>query len=392
MGLLSRLKNRSPTRENVRVELMQDQGNGFYSWDGRIYYSDIIRSCIRPKVKAIGKLTAKPIRTTETAEGKKIEVNPLLHIKFLLEEPNPLMTMQLFQEKMETQLCLNNNAFALIYRDENGQPIQLYPIIASSVEAVYKDNDLYLKFYLSNGKIFTFPYSDIIHLKADYNENDIFGTPYIDSIKPLMEIVNTTDQGIVKAVKNSGIIRWLLKIMNSARPEDIKSTAKNFADSFLNTQGDSLGVAAVDAKVEAQQITPTDYVPNAAQMDRTTARLQSFFNTNNNIVQSKYTEDEWVSYFEAEIEPDARRWAEEMTRKLFTRRERGFGNKIYYEAGSLQYASMSTKLQLQAMVDRGAMTPNEWREAFNLAPVPGGDVPVRRLDTQPVEGGETVEN
>ena len=81
-----------------------------------------------------------------------------------------------------------------------------------------------------------------------------------------------------------------------------------------------------------------------------------------------------------------------MTRKLFTRSERGFGNKIYYEAGSLQYASMSTKLQLQAMVDRGAMTPNEWREAFNLAPVPGGDVPVRRLDTQPVEGGETVEN
>ena len=392
MGLLSRLKNRSPTRESVRVELMQDQGNGFYSWDGRIYYSDIIRSCIRPKVKAIGKLTAKHIRTSETEEGKKIEVNPLLHIKFLLEEPNPLMTMQLFQEKMETQLCLNNNAFALIYRDENGQPIQLYPIIASSVEAVYKGNDLYLKFYLSNGKIFVFPYSDIIHLKADYNENDIFGTPYIDSIKPLMEIVNTTDQGIVKAVKNSGIIRWLLKIMNSARPEDIKNTAKNFADSFLNTQGDSLGVAAVDAKVEAQQITPTDYVPNAAQMDRTTARLQSFFNTNNNIVQSKYTEDEWVSYFEAEIEPDARRWAEEMTRKLFTRRERGFGNKIYYEAGSLQYASMSTKLQLQAMVDRGAMTPNEWREAFNLAPVPGGDVPVRRLDTQPVEGGETVEN
>jgi hypothetical protein len=50
---------------------------------------------------------------------------------------------------------------------------------------------------------------------------------------------------------------------------------------------------------------------------------------------------------------------------------------------------MSTKLGLQAMVDRGAMTPNEWREVLNLPPVEGGDKPLRRLDTIAIgEGGE----
>ncbi|MPN60590.1 hypothetical protein SDC9_208319 [bioreactor metagenome] len=49
---------------------------------------------------------------------------------------------------------------------------------------------------------------------------------------------------------------------------------------------------------------------------------------------------------------------------------------------------MTTKLALQAMVDRGAMTPNEWRSVLNLAPIDGGDNPVRRLDTAPVTGGE----
>ena len=53
---------------------------------------------------------------------------------------------------------------------------------------------------------------------------------------------------------------------------------------------------------------------------------------------------------------------------------------------------MSTKLALQAMVDRGAMLPNEWRAVLGLAPVAGGDEPIRRLDTQPVKttkaGGE----
>lgn len=76
--------------------------------------------------------------------------------------------------------------------------------------------------------------------------------------------------------------------------------------------------------------------------------------------------------------------AGEYTRKLFSRRERGHGNKIYFDAGNLHCASLSTKLALQAMVDRGALTPNEWRATLNLSPVPDGDKPLRRLDTQTV--------
>jgi len=146
-------------------------------------------------------------------------------------------------------------------------------------------------------------------------------------------------------------------------------------------------VAAVDAKAEAQQITPNDYVPNENQMGKTVNRIYSFFNTNENIVQSKYTEDEWNAYYEAEVEPLAMQLAGEYTRKLFSRRERGFGNKIIFEASSLQYASMSTKMNLVQMVDRGALTPNEWRSILSLGPIEGGDKPVRRLDTALVKDG-----
>ena len=44
------------------------------------------------------------------------------------------------------------------------------------------------------------------------------------------------------------------------------------------------------------------------------------------------------------------------------------------------------------MVDRGAMTPNEWRKVLNLSPIEGGNKPIRRLDTALVsEGGEIIE-
>ncbi len=58
-----------------------------------------------------------------------------------------------------------------------------------------------MKFSLKNGKIVTYPYSNIIHLRKDFNENDLFGTPPTKVLEPLMEVVNTTDQGVVKLSK-----------------------------------------------------------------------------------------------------------------------------------------------------------------------------------------------
>ena len=193
---------------------------------------------------------------------------------------------------------------------------------------------------------------------------------------------------MVKAIKNSGVIRWLLQFQQSLRPEDIEKNVKQFADTYLSIESDTFGVAGVDAKAEAKQIEPKDFVPNAAQTDKATERIYSFFNTNKKIVQSSYNEDEWISYYEARIEPDAMQMSAEYTRKLFTRRERGFGNKIIFEASSLQYASMKTKLDLVQFVDRGMMTPNEVRAIMNLAPIEGGDTPIRRLDTAPVTESE----
>ena len=377
LGLFSRVFNKNPTI--TRFELITDKGNGFYAWNGKLYHSDIIRSCIRPKSRAIGKLIAKHIRDN-SSEGFK--VNPEPYIRFLLEEPNPYMTGQMLQEKLATQLELNNNAFAYIHRDNNGYPIEIYPIPAINTEAIYdRSGVLYLKFILRNGKVATFPYSDIIHLRQDYNENDIFGENPAKALTSLMEIVTTTDQGIVKAIKNSNIIKWLLKFNQSLRPEDLKKQTKQFIEDYMNIESDTVGAAATDAKADAIQVDPKDYVPNAVQMEKTVQRIYSFFNTNEKIIQSKYTEDEWNAYYESVIEPLSMQLSNEYTRKLFSRRERGFGNQIIFEASSLQYASMSTKLNLLQMVDRGAMTPNEWRHVMNLGPIEGGDRVIRRLDT-----------
>lgn len=386
MGLFKKFRNKKSNAraDTVKVELVSDAGNGFYMWDGKLYKSDIVRSCIRPKARAIGKLNARHVRNF----NGKIDVNPDVYMRFLLEEPNPLMTGKVMQEKIATQLELNNNAFILIVRNNDGIPVALYPVPATGVESVYKNDLLYLRFYLMNGKSFIFPYGDIIHLRQDFNDNDIFGESPISAIKDLMEVSGTLDKGVIKAINNSGIVRWLLTFNGALRPEDLKRNVKEFVDNYLSVESETMGAAGVDAKATATQVEPTDIMPNAVQIDKTTKRIMQFFNTNEKIVQSNYTEDEWNSYYEAVVEPVAIQMSEEFTRKLFSRKERGYGNKIYFEAANLQCASINTKLGLQAMVDRGALTPNEWRETFNLSPVDGGDTPLRRKDTGTVGGGE----
>ena len=386
-NIFSKVKNRffNKSQAVAKYKMVTETGNGFYAWNGKVYQSDIVRACIRPKVKAVGKLVAKHLRNEYSKDGtKSTAVNPEPYMRFLLEEPNEFMSMQKLLEKCTAQLCLNKNAFILIIRDENGYPTELYPIPAIEVMFKVINGENYLQCWFRNGNQYTFKYSDIIHLREDYNENDIFGSGIMEALAPLMEIVTTTDQGIVKAVKNSGIIRWLLKFITSMRPEDLKKQSEDFAENFMNVEKGT-GVAVVDSKATAEQIKPTDYVPNSAQLTTVTKRIYSFFNTNDKIVGSSFTEDEWNAYYEQEIEPVVIDLNNAFTLKLFTRKERGFGNRIEFGAFNLSTASMSTKLQLSQMVDRGAMTANEWRSTLGLPPIAGGDEPVRRLDTAPIE-------
>lgn len=371
-----------PSSGNV-LKMVTLRNGQFFCFDGKLYESDIVRACIRPKVKAIGKHVGKHIRDDPKAGGLK--VNPDANIRFLLSEPNPYMTGQQMQEKVANQLCLNNNAFILVVRDENGKPMQLYPVPCVSVEAKYNDSgELFLKFLYGNGKAGVFRYSDIIHLRQDYNDNDIFGTSPLPVLTPLMNLIGTMDQGIVNAIRNSNVIRWLISFRQSMRDEDIKKYVQNFVDNYLAVESTTFGAAGIDSKADIQRIEPKDYVPNALQTEKVVDRLYSYWGTNKKIVQSSYTEDEWTAYYESEIEPVVVQMYQTYTVALFSRKERGYGNRIVFEANNLQCASLTTKLAFQAMVDRGAMTPNEWRETMNLAPIEGGDQPIRRLDTQVV--------
>lgn len=370
------MNNQAITKEQYKT--ITESLNSFTSWGGNSYDNDLVRSIVRVKSQAVGKAVPKHIRRS----NDNLVVNPEPYIKELLFEPNPLMTMQQLLEKTISQLEMNNNAFIFIYRDDNGYPMQLLPINSTSVTPAYNAaNKLFLVFDLENGKQLTAAYTDVIHLRKDFNEGAIFGTSPHAALKKLMGLMHTMDEGLVNSIKNSFVIRWLLKFNQQLRPEDIKTQTEQFAEAFLESDT-STGVAGVDNKSEAIQI--KDYARTAPDGDRegVKKRLLMFFNINEEILIAKYKEDDYTSFYETSVEPIVRQLSNEFTRKLFTKKERSYGNEIVFDAFDLAFASFATRLSMYQMVDRKSLTSNEWRGAFNLAPHPEGDEFLLRLDTQ----------
>lgn len=378
------------------IAVVNSHNNYFVTWDNNAFESDIIRAAIRPKSRSIGKLSATHIK----GEGEKLKVNQEAWLKEILTYPNKYMTMQDLLEKMVTHRELYHNAFAYVERDMSGYPSAVYPITCSSAELLTESEQTLLKFYLMDGRNMIVNYDDIIHLRKDFNNGEFFGDSGNKAIKNIMDVITTTDQGIVAAVKNSAIIKWILKFKSTLRPEDVEIQVDDFVKNYLSIEKGGKGVATCDPRYDLEQVKPESFLPNAAQMKETKQRVNDYFAINEAIVQNKYDEDEWNAFFESELQPIIVQLSLAFTRIFFTRRERGFGNKIIFDATSLTYASMNTKLGLVQYVDRGIMSANEVREIMNLPAVDGGDVYVRRLDTAPISadeksientGGETVE-
>lgn len=341
------------------------------------YASGVVRSTLDAIARNAAKLKPKHIRKVD---GKIQSVES--RIEYLLSvKPNPRMNAYAFLYKIITQLFSRSNAFFLInYSDTTGKVEGFYPIDYSRVEAVEVGSDIYLKFNLRNGKILTIPYVDVVHLRRFFNTSEMFGEGNEVALLPTLELIQATNQGIINAIKTSAFVRGILKFTQNLNPLDLKKQKDDFVRDYMGV-GNNGGVAATDVKADFTPLNGEPKIIDAKQMALIKQAINEYFGTNEKIVMSSYDEDEWNAFYESVIEPIAIQLSLELTAKVFTETEQAHGNQIIYEANRLQYASVTTKLNLMQMVDRGAMTPNEWREVFNMAPVEGGDEPIRRLDT-----------
>lgn len=374
-SLMDKIFGKRPITEDKGspFALVSTSSSRLTSTSSAAFDNDVVRSAIRPIATAVGKLEAKHIRGLDVVQN----------INELLSRPNPFMSMQDMLSKLVYQRELTHNAFAYVQRDTAGVVTGIYPVPFAGIELIEYQGEIMARFNFYTGKRMTVYYSDLIHLRKDFNSHDIYGDPPNTALKNVLDIVNTTDAGIVNSVKKSTTLKWLLKFKTTLRAEDRDLAVEDFTRNYLSIDNAS-GAAYSDPRYDVEQLKSDTVIPNAAQHKDARDRLYDAYNISQVIVRGEADEEQWLSFYESLIEPIAMQLSNAFTYAFFSQNQRARGNKIVFDSSNLVFASLKTKLELFQMVDRGAMTPNEWRRIMNMPLLDGGDEPIRRLDTVPV--------
>lgn len=373
MGLFEKIFGKRPEPKGDfegTFKLLNGYTPRFTSWGGGVYESELIRAAINARATHISKLHVET----------KGAARPALQSK-LKHAPNEFQTWSQFLYRLSTILDVHNTAFITPIYDEYGQPSGIYTPLPSRCEIVQYDGVPYLRYEFSHGEKASveLAYCGIM-TKYQY-KNDFFGENN-SALFPTMELIHIQNQGIEEGVKNAASYKFIAKVSNFSKPEDLAKERKRFSAENFAADADAGGLLLFpNTYTDIRQLETKPFVVDAEQMAAIKASVFEYFGVNEDILTNSFKADTWSAFYEGAVEPWALQFSETLTKQFFTLREQSQGNFVMATANRLQYMSNADKLAVVSqMADRGLMTRNELREIFNLAPLPdpvGSQIPAR---------------
>lgn len=306
----------------------------YSGYDGGIYNEATVRSCIHSIATNCAKL--KPQHRLQ----KKVANTSLNRMLWL--RPNQYMSSYDFIYKTVTQLYCTNNAFVYIHRDPFGKITGFYPVNYSNLRLLECQGEMFAEFTFLNGKRVCLPYTDLIHIRRHFNEDDIFGEMQREVLRTPLDVLNTINQGIMNTIKLSAGLRGLLQFKSVTPNEKQKKIKDEFVESYLNINNAD-GFATLDPSCEFKELKIDPQTADDKQTSIARENVYRYFNVSEDIVRSKYNEEQYNAFYSSVVEPIAIQLSLEFTYKVFTDKEIGHGNEIIFSAERMTFASNATK-------------------------------------------------
>ena len=342
----------------------------FTSFAGGMYESELVRSAINAIATHISKLNV------ETRGAAK----PALQNK-LKHGPNQFQTWSQFLARAATIFYTNNTLFITPVWDEYGQISGVYTPLPYNCEVVQYEGVPYLRYTFGWGESAAVEMAYCGIMTRMQYRSDFFGESN-RALFPTMDLIHIQTQGIEEGVKSAASYRFMAKVTNFTKPEDLAKERQRFTAENLARDSKGGGILLFpNTYTDIRQVETKPWVVDAEQMAIIKSNVFEYFGVNGDVLQNKFSSETWAAFYEGCVEPYAVQFSEVMTRMLFTFREQTEGNLVMATSNRLQYMSNADKLAVSAqMADRGLLTRNEIREIWNLPPLPepyGSQLPIR---------------
>lgn len=356
--------------------------NGFlpiYTQFGtNIYASDVVQQALKCIVDEMKKLNPTHVRYVG---NDPVPVKST--IQDVLSNPNELMTTQEFIEKTCWLLLMNYNVFIIptYYTwidDKTGAERRyyesLYPINPTQVDFIEDAGGrLFVKFWFWNGDTTTIKYDDVIHIKYNYSVNEYMGGNMLGQPdhKPLLgtlELNNQLLQGIAKAMNASYAINGVVKYNTMLDDGKTEQALQELERKLANSES---GFLPLDLKAEFTPLERKSAIVDDATLKFIDEKILRNWGIPIDILTGDYSKETYESFYQKTLEPLIGAMSQAFTKKVFTSRERAFGNKIEFYPKDLIFMTTTQKLELVNMLSpTGAIFENEKRTIFGLMPLP----------------------
>jgi HK97 family phage portal protein len=377
MGWLDRFFRKQP--KNSRFAPTFDGFTPIYSQFGtNIYASDVVQQALKCIVDEMKKLNPVHVRYTS---NDPVPVKST--IQDVLNNPNQLMTTSEFIEKTVWLLLMNYNAFIIptyyTWIDEKTGVERryyesLYPINPTQVDFIEDASGrLFVKFWFWNGETTTIPYDDVIHIKYNYSLSEYmggnrFGQPDNQALLNTLDLNSTLLNGIAKAMNSSYAVNGIVKYNTLLDDGKVEANVKELERKLQNSES---GILPLDLKAEFTPFPRDIQLVDEATLKFVDEKILRNWGIPLAILTGDYTKEQYEAFYQKTLEPLIAAISQAFTKKVFTSREKAFGNVIKFYPKDLIFMTTTQKLELVNLLSpTGAIFENEKRTMFGLMPLP----------------------
>lgn len=378
MGWLDKLFHRQP-RESKFARTLNGLAPVYTQFGTNIYASDVVQQALACIVDEIKKLNPQHIRIVDN-DPVPISTST---VQAVLNDPNAVMTTAEFLEKITWLLLLNYNAFVIpTYRtwtdrntgEERRYYEALYPIKPTQVNFIQDSSGrMYVQFFFESGYSTTVPYDDVIHIKYHYSVSEFMGGDWNGQPDhgPLLETLNLNDQmlkGIAKAMNASYAINGVIKYNTLL---DQGKTEKALQELTEHLQNSESGFLPIDLKAEFVPLKRDTKLIDADTLKFMDEKILRNWGVPLAILRGDYNKVQYAAFYQKTLEPLIITISQAFTKKMFTKREKAFGNKIQLYPKDLVFMTVDQTIEMVTLLaNTGAIFENEKRVAFGLRPLP----------------------
>ena len=378
MGWLDKLFHRQP-RESKFARTLNGLAPVYTQFGTNIYASDVVQQALACIVDEIKKLNPQHIRIVDN-DPVPISTST---VQAVLNDPNAVMTTAEFMEKITWLLLLNYNAFVIpTYRtwtdrntgEERRYYEALYPIKPTQVNFIQDSSGrMYVQFFFESGYSTTVPYDDVIHIKYHYSVSEFMGGDWNGQPDhgPLLETLNLNDQmlkGIAKAMNASYAINGVIKYNTLL---DQGKTEKALQELTEHLQNSESGFLPIDLKAEFVPLKRDTKLIDADTLKFMDEKILRNWGVPLAILRGDYNKVQYAAFYQKTLEPLIITISQAFTKKMFTKREKSFGNKIQLYPKDLVFMTVDQTIEMVTLLaNTGAIFENEKRVAFGLRPLP----------------------